>query len=132
MVEFAIAATALLMLLFAIIDFGRALYTYHLVASAARSGSRYAIVRGNSCTVAGCPATDPQIRAYVRGLAPAIDPSVLQVQTTWPPSGACPGNTPNPGCPVSVHVSYSFSFITPLLPQFQMPMTSTSTMIISQ
>jgi Flp pilus assembly protein TadG len=130
-VEFAIAATALLMLMFAIIDFGRALYTYHLVASGARAGSRYAIVRGTSCMVSGCPATATQIQDYVRGLAPAIDPNALTVNTTWPTSSGCNGSA-TPGCPVSVQVSYTFAFIAPLMPQFTLPMTSTSTMVISQ
>ena len=66
LVEFAIASTVALTLIFGIVDFGRGLYTYHLVSNAARAGSRYAIVRGSACTVAGCPATsrlDPDVRA---------------------------------------------------------------------
>src|SRR6202011_4519957 len=57
LVEFAIASTVALTMIFGIIDFGRGLYTYHLVANAARAGSRWAMVRGNTCTAAGCPVT---------------------------------------------------------------------------
>ena len=49
MVEFVIAAMLLMLFVFGIIDFGRALYTYHAVSDAARLGSRFAIVRGSKC-----------------------------------------------------------------------------------
>ena len=133
LVEFAIASTVALTLIFGIIDFGRGLYTYHLVANAARVGSRYAIVRGSACAVAGCPATTDQIQTYVRGLAPGIDPASLTVTTTWPGGSGCFGGVNNaPGCPVNVSVVYPFKFIVPMLPQFTMSMSSASTMVISQ
>ena len=40
--------------------------------------------------------------------------------------------TNDPGCPVTVTVTYPFKFIVPLLPGFTMNMSSASTMIISQ
>jgi Flp pilus assembly protein TadG len=133
LVEFAIASTVALTMIFGIIDFARGLYTYHLVANAARAGSRYAIVRGNTCATAGCPATSAQIQTYVRGLAPGIDPNSLTVNTTWPGGADCLGAaTNNPGCPVTVTVSYSFRFMVPLLPGFAMNMSSASQMSISQ
>ena len=125
LVEFAIASTVTLTMIFGIIDFGRGLYTYHLVANAARAGSRYAIVRGSTCAVAGCPATSSSIQTYVRGLAPGIDPNSLAVTTTWPGGNA-------PGQPVTVSVTYPFKLIVSILPSFTMPMTSASTMVISQ
>lgn len=133
LVEFAIASTIALTMIFGIIDFGRGLYTYHLVANAARAGSRYAIVRGSACTVTGCPATSDQIQTYVRGLAPGVDPSSLAVVTAWPGGAGCIGAANNgPGCTVTVTVTYPFRFIVPLLPHFTMSMSSASTMIISQ
>jgi Flp pilus assembly protein TadG len=133
LVEFAIASTMALTMIFGIIDFGRGLYTYHLVASAARSGSRYAIVRGATCATAGCPATSASIQTYVRGLEPGIDPNSLSVNATWPGGANCLGAaTNNPGCPVTVSVTYQFRFIVSLLPGFTMNMASVSTMDISQ
>jgi Flp pilus assembly protein TadG len=133
LVEFALVSTATLTLMLGIIDFGRAVYTYHLVANGARSGTRYAIVRGSTCTVTGCPATTDSIQTYVRGLAPGINPNSLAVTTTWSSTGACsdPANQ-GPGCTVAVQVSYPFRFIIPLLPNFTMTMSSTSQMVISQ
>lgn len=137
LVEFAIASTAMLMVMFGIIDFGRALYTYHLIADGARQGARYAMVRGTACTVSGCPATAGAIQSYVRGLAPGIDPNLLTVTTTYGPGDGCPDpgsqNPGGPGCVVSVQASYTFNFIiVPLMPTFSIPMSSTSQVVISQ
>jgi Flp pilus assembly protein TadG len=133
LVEFAIASTVALTMIFGIIDFGRGLYTYHLVANAARAGSRFAIVRGNTCAVAGCPVTSAQVQTYVRGLAPGIDPNSLTVTATWPGGADCVGVVNNnPGCPVVVTVTYPFKFMVALLPGFTMSMTSVSQMSISQ
>ena len=48
-VETAIVLNLFLVLLLGIMDFGRALYTYHLVDNAARIGARFAIVHGSDC-----------------------------------------------------------------------------------
>ncbi len=132
--EFAIVLTASLTLITGIIDCGRALYTYHLIANAARLGSRYAIVRGAACTVAGCPATQTSIQTYVRGLAPELNQASITVTTTWSTTSSCtsvPANTA--GCLVAVQVVYPFRFAAvPLLPNFAMSMTSTSKMVMSQ
>lgn len=134
LVEFAIVSTASLTLMLGIVDFGRALYTYHLVANAARSGTRYAMVRGSTCTVSGCPATGDAIQTYVRGLAPGIDPNLLQVSTTWSSGNGCsdPANQ-GPGCVVAVKVSYDFRFVMiPLVPDVTLTMASTSQIVIAQ
>src|SRR5687767_13042209 len=44
LVEFSIAATVFLMAMFAVIEFGRALWTHNALADAARRGARYAVV----------------------------------------------------------------------------------------
>jgi Flp pilus assembly protein TadG len=132
--EFAIVLTASLMLMFGVIDFGRAAYTYHLLSNAARMGTRYAIVRGSSCTLTGCPASATDIQTYVRGLAGELNTSSITVDTTWTTSTGCSGAPyQGPGCKVAVSVSYPFHFmVVPLMPAFTMNIASTSTMIISQ
>ncbi len=133
LVEFALASTVAFTMIFGIIDFGRGLYTFHLVANGARAGSRYAIVRGNACANAGCPATSASIQTYVRGLAPGIDANSLSVTATWPGGANCLGAANNnPGCPVLVTVTYPFKFMVPLLPGFTMNMSSASEMNIAQ
>ena len=132
--EFAIVFTASMLLIMGIVDFGRAMYAYHLISDAARMGTRYAIVRGTSCTASGCPATSTTVQTYVRSLAPELNSASITVNTTWATTSSCNSSpATSAGCQVTVQVSYPFKFLaTPLLPTFTMQIDSTSKMIISQ
>ena len=44
LVEFSIAATVFLMVMFAVLEFGRALWTHNALMDAARKGARYAVL----------------------------------------------------------------------------------------
>jgi Flp pilus assembly protein TadG len=131
-VEFAICAVLLFTVLFGIMDFSRALYTYHFLSNAAREATRYAIVRGADCNaiVPGCPATNSSITTYVQtNLAASssglITPSNITATTTWTPNNS-------QGSTVKVQLQYVFQFILPFLPSSGITMQSTSQMVISQ
>jgi len=116
MVEFSIAATVLLFVLLAILEFGQALYVQNLVTNGARLGARYAMVRGSMCTFANCPVTSDDIQTYVRSVSANIDTSQLTVTATWSavPADSC--NTApykDPGCLVKVVASYPLQSIGP-------------------
>lgn len=139
--EFAFVLPLLAMILFGMIDFGRALYSYHFVSYAAREASRWASVRGRQCSpvLPGCPAGPLEIQNYVAGIVPpGIDtsPASLVVTSVWmaPPENpaSCKGPTNNPGCAVQVVITYNFKFLLPFLPQSTYQIHSTSEMIISQ
>lgn len=132
--EFAVALTLLLTLVVGIIDFGRAMYIYHLIGNAARAATRYAVVRGSTCTTSGCPATSDSIQTFVRSMTPEINTNAVNVTTTWGSSLGCSGSPyQSPGCTVTVQVSYNLHlFAVPLLPNMTMPITSSSKMVISQ
>jgi Flp pilus assembly protein TadG len=139
--EFALILPFLLTGIFGVIEFGRALYTYHFVSDAAREASRWASVRGNRCTVYpnACPANPSvDVPHYVRSIAPpGIDTSSVKlvVDSSWvkPPGDATAcRNLGDPGCAVQVQVTYNFSFVLPFLPKGTFPMKSTSEMVISQ
>ena len=125
--EFAAAFTMLFMFLFAIMDLSRAAYSYHFVADAAREGTRYAMVRGSSCTSwpTACPAAASDIQTYLKNVPAGINPQNLTVTTTWTPNN-------NPGSLVQVQVQYSFQPIFPLVPKGALVMTSSSEVVISQ
>lgn len=136
-----IAETAIVMMLaliviFGIMEFGRVLYTYHAVSNAARLGTRYAIVRGSGCAVAGCPVTASALQTYVRGLTPLTDPSSMTVATHWTGTdykrNTCDDTTHYAGCLVSVQVQYSFTFWIPLVATPPITLASTSKMVVSQ
>src|ERR1700689_4808908 len=140
LLESAVMISVLLLMMFGVIGFGTALYTYHFVSNTAREATRWASVRGSTCTgglSGGCPATDTDVNAYVQNLSTGIglDPTKVTTTTTWvaPPNNlAICASQPNPpGCVVKVQVQYSFQFLFPLLPS-GFTMQSTSQMVISQ
>jgi Flp pilus assembly protein TadG len=125
LVEFSAVVTVVLMAMFGIMDFSRAMYAYHFVSNAAREATRYASVRGStysstSCTnpppvAYACRATQANITSYVQGIVPsgiyvssantscAAPTAVgqLNVCTTWPgtappgSTGACNATSPS-------------------------------------
>ena len=149
MVEFALVCTFFLVMLFGIIDFGRALYTYHFLSNAARTATRWAAVNGANCSGDGScngtapmnngPASQDDVQNYVRSITPpGIDSSQVTVTACGVTGGGgkCadspPGCTLNEsGCMVQVNVSYTFNFLVPLVRRAALPMTSTSEMMIS-
>jgi Flp pilus assembly protein TadG len=120
-VEFALVATVFFILLFGIIEFSRLLLMYHHVGNVAREGSRYASVHGFD-SLANATAAD--IENYVKSISP-VDPNNLTVTTTW--------ENPNhePKSWVMVQVKYDFKFVAPILYNYNIPLVSTSQMVIS-
>ena len=93
-VEFALLLPVLLLLVFGIIDFGRALNAQITLTQAAREGARIAAL-GESNVVSGT-------QAAATGLSP------VAVTVTSCPAGA------GTGVNAVVKASYSFSFVTPV------------------
>jgi Flp pilus assembly protein TadG len=134
LLEFALVVVLFFTFFFGIIDFARALFAYHFISNAAREGTRYAIVRGTSCTGPAsfeCNITPTQIQNYVTSITPSgINSSSVIVDSDpsfiWPGTGPGTGtnggcNTSNnlnnnPGCFVQVKVQYGFNFIFPFMP----------------
>ncbi len=120
LVEFAFTAVVTFVLFFGIVDFARALYSYHFISNAAREATRFASVRGALCSASAspCPAGAADIRNYVLQIAPlGIDQTQITVTPTWPAPVYPPvcGTTQGyPGCPVQVQVSYNFNFLFPV------------------
>ena len=137
--ESAVMISALLVMMFGVVGFGTALYTYHFISNTAREATRWASVRGATCggLSGGCPAKDTDVDAYVQNLSAGIglDPTKVTTTTTWvaPPNNLaiCASQHNSPGCVVKVRVQYSFQFLFPLLPS-GFTMQSTSQMVISQ
>ena len=120
-VEFALVALQLCLLMLAAVEFGRMVLIYNNVANAARVGVRYAITHGSTRTgAAGAPdgpATAAQIQAVVIDYAKSglVDINRLIITVAWPGLG----NTNDPGFPVSVTVTYRYD---PLVGAFAIPL----------
>lgn len=132
MVEFALAATALLLFVFGILEFGRALFTYHTVSNAARMGARWAMVRGANCSVLPDCDASANIQPFVQSQIVAVmDPSSVTASVSWPGSSSCSAGSDARGCPVSVTVTYPFSFSLPFISSQVLNISSTSQMTIT-
>jgi len=130
--ETVIVMGVLLAMMFGIMDFGRALYTYGFVANAAREGARWAIVRGSQCTqLDHCSAQSADLQTYVQSLSEgAMNASNITATLAFPsPSCTSPDNAP--GCVAEVTVKYPFTFIAPFVSSLKINMSSTSEMVIS-
>ena len=142
LIEAAISFTLLISVMACVVQASLALYSYHIVADAAREASRYAIVRGSSsCSntpnLTNCNATSDQIQTWVRNLSfPFIISNHLSVTTTWPTTGSnCyPSSSPcnNPSNLVNVVVTYAFPLNLPMWSGGTINISSTSQMVISQ
>jgi len=143
LIEYALVFMFFMSMVLGIVDFSRALYTYHFLSNVAREATRYAAVRGSTCNddsscSAATPDTGPAapgntvIQDYVKTIVPpGVNPNPPDLTTTpsWPGTGACAGLN-NPGCPVEVQVSYQFHFVVPFIRSTPLKISSSSEMII--
>lgn len=141
-IEFALSAVFLLVLLIGIIDVGRALYAYDWLSHSARAATRWSMVRGFTCTElpVGCPAYKADITAYVKntngnGLdTTGIDTSQLTVTPGCYVTGQATSSDPpcTQGTWVGVSLAYNFHFLSPFLPLPPWTMHSNSRRIVQQ
>lgn len=149
LVEFALVVMLFFLMVFGIVDFGRAFYTYHFLSTAARSATRWAMVNGSDCNSdASCngtapmnsgPASETDVQNYVKGLVPTGIDSTKVVTTACGVvgGGVCSASPPSctvingPGCTVSVTVSYNLNFLVPFVHSGTVALSSNSSMIIA-
>ena len=125
--------------MFGMVDFGRALYTYHYLSGAAKDATRWAAVNGYTCSddsscsfASGAATTD--IQNYVSNNAPSgIATSKLTTTVTYAINALpiCSTHSNYPGCAVVVQVSYAFNFVAPLVHRTGITLQSKSQMVIS-
>jgi Flp pilus assembly protein TadG len=141
LVEYAFVVILFFSLVFGISGFGHALFVYHHLNNAAKEATRYAAVRGltcsndNSCLTTNSasgitgPTTVADVRAYVQSITPpSIDSTQLKIAVcgvagttcsspiTGAPDVCNTAATANtPGCTAQVQVAYAYQFIFPLV-----------------
>jgi Flp pilus assembly protein TadG len=111
--EFALIFPLFVLLLLVVFDFGRAIYAFHTISNAARSGARVAIVDQALA----------RIEATVMDATVGVNPDDVSVDP--PPSSSC--GTLKIGCEMRVTVSYAFRPLTPIVGNIIGPMTISST-----
>lgn len=113
----ALASSVLAVLLFGVIEFSMAFYTYNLVAEAAREATRYAAIRGyNSClyatsTFPNCDlgpdssgsttAASTALQSYLKSRNFPFSGSIQVAANWWSPTGGTP-NQWNLTCAASI------------------------------
>jgi Flp pilus assembly protein TadG len=121
-VEFGLAFLVFLGTMYAIMEFGRIVASYNILAGATREATRYASVHGSS---SGAAASTSDVQDIVRHWAVGLKTSSVVVTTTWNP-----GN--GPGSTVKVQSSYTVAPFTGLILKNSLTLKSSSQMIISQ
>ncbi len=126
MLETAIVAPLMLILLLGVMDLGIAVYANNTLAEAVRAGTRYAAVHGlKSPSPAGTGSNNANVEGIVRQYAPGCMSAQLVVQSVWPD-----GNN-SPGSHVTVSATYDYNLgVTTLLGFRNLKFKSTSTMVI--
>jgi Flp pilus assembly protein TadG len=127
LVEFALVFPLFVLILFGLIDIGRAVFAYNEITNAAREGTRVAIVNQDV----------PTIEDRIAGQATAVAANqcvfFLEADSTFntcskgtaTPADECP-TVPAVGCLAHVEVWTDFTPITPLLGTLIGPMTLTA------
>src|SRR5947209_3054526 len=114
LVELAVAATVLFVLLFAIIEMGIVVYDYNMVCSAAREAVRYAIVN---------PSDTTGIKNAAINSAPFLSTTNITVNTAV----TDPNGSTNKDAQVTI--SYPYTLRIPLVPSISLTLSSTSQML---
>ena len=135
-IEFAIGSTVLFSFLIAVIELCFIFFMYNSTAQVAREASRWASVRGTTCsnpTITSCPATVAQIQSFAAGLPGG---SAMNVQVWFCNSdGAtnCVQNAANAkgGNIVKTNASFRFASV-PFISRDALTVSSTSEMVIWQ
>jgi hypothetical protein len=128
LVEFALVAPMFFLVLFSIVEAARFVFYYEMLNNATRDGARYAIVHGaNSFDPTG-PPNDPggaDVIARVKQSALGILGSAVSVTPTWTPAKNERGTT------VTVHASYSYASVIPIVPLPRITVEAESTLVLN-
>ena len=124
LVEFSLSVLMLVMLLLGVFEMCRMVLVYTTISNAARVGVRYAMVHGSHNSV-----STTNIQTVVKDyLGPGtVNTSNVTVNVNYPDTGNCT----NPGCHVTVSVSYPYNPFTTYFPISSVTLSSTSQGVIA-
>ncbi len=122
--EFALTATAFLLLTFAIIQMGLVIYTYNTLGSATRDAARYAIMHGPNRTPT---AQQSDVKTVLLTHAVDLQSNNLTVNLTWPADASIPSAKD-----AKVSASYSYPLKIPFTSAVTLTLTASSQMLVEQ
>ena len=115
LVEFALLLPVLLLIIFGLLDMGRAVYTFTVLSHAAHEGARQAVIADNPTSVIIAAALQTAV-------AVNLQPGDVQIV-----------GTREPGTEVTIVVAHSFNLLTPMISQIvgsSISMSASATMIV--
>jgi Flp pilus assembly protein TadG len=127
LVEFALVAPLLFLLIVGTIEAGRFIFFYEVLNNATREGARYAIVHGENSFDPTGPPHDPSgadVIARVRQAAFGVLGAGVTVTPTWT-------TTNERGMTVTVHATYTYSSVIPLVPLPPMTVEAESSLVVN-
>jgi Flp pilus assembly protein TadG len=123
LVEYAIGASVFIMAMFAVLEFGRALWTYNALSDAARQGARYAALH----TSGGAEDTNIKNLVVYGSTAGGTKPIVPGLTTGMVQISHSGDFSVNAGTATVKISGYKFKFVLPLMPgSIKMPEYSTT------
>lgn len=142
LVEFAMVAPLMLILMFGIVQFGIAMFEYHATDYAAKVGARYASVRGANCSATGCPISQSTLQTYLRNSVPGLAqatvtpswnlPDTTNYQGLQNVATACSTASEQRGCLVTVSVTNTVPLQIPFVPIQNLTFSASSTVPVTQ
>lgn len=120
-VEFALSAVILLMLIVGIMDISNAMRVYESVQTSAKEGARFAAIHGSN---SWSPETDAAIIAFAKSWAIGIAPAKLNVQVVWHTQNADGTDNKTAGQTVTVRAGLPYEGFG-VLPSFNLGASST-------
>ena len=133
MVEFSLLGIVLFIMVFGMIDAGRAVWNYNTLSHATREGTRYAIVHGaDSSNPSGPdsvnftpPSDDVMVRQTIEKYGSGLDPDRLTVAAEWLDGSNERGNS------IKVTSSYDYEPMFNFFGALSFTLSSSSTMEIT-
>ena len=113
LVEFALVLPLFLLLFFAIVDMGRAVFVYNSVTNAAREGARLAIVNQDTSSITTRAKSQVSIAETAN---PSVTVGFFEANDDGTASAtACPSTQPYFGCVAVVSFETTFRPLTPII-----------------
>jgi hypothetical protein len=134
LVEFAIILPLLLLIIFGVIDLGRAFYTSVVLSNMARSGARFAALNYSNTSITDLRSKIRE-EALAEGTSTGINKNLIKIHLIKEPiSGALPdppvNDLPEQGEPFTVNVEYQFSLVLKFLWSDSITLSQANTMYI--
>ena len=125
-VEFAIVASIFFMLMFVIIDGARLIYAYSAVSHAAKSGVRYAVVRGEEAgqdqrRIGDAPITASRIKSHLQSRVNTLADFTVTAEFA---KGSGNTNNTQAGQFIGVTIDHDFTPVSPFLPSVHLNSSS--------